>query len=58
MSCAKTDEPIEMPFGVWILGRAKEPCFMWKPESLKGSGQCEAAFRQFSDHLLTVCYRL
>jgi len=32
MSCAKTDEPIEMPFMVWILGETKEPYIRWRHE--------------------------
>jgi len=30
VSHAKTAEPIEMPFGIWIrVGRSKEPCIRW-----------------------------
>jgi len=32
MSCVKTDEPIEMPFMVWILGETKEPYIRWRHE--------------------------
>jgi len=41
VSCAKTAELIEIPFGVWIYGGAwvpKEPCIRWGPGSPHGKG--------------------
>jgi len=29
MSCAKTTEPIKMPFGLWTAGGPKEACVTW-----------------------------
>jgi len=39
VSSAKTAEPIEMPFGRWLVGLPKEPCIRWEFRSQKGKGQ-------------------
>jgi len=38
VSCAKTDEPIEMPFGGVDSGEPKKPCIMWVSGSPRGMG--------------------
>ena len=57
VSCGKTDEPIELPFGIWtragprnhVLGGGPDPQFL---QFFEVERPCDAAFRQ---HSLTTC---
>ena len=44
ISCAETDEPIEVPFGTLVCGhvRPKEPCIRWEPGSSRKRGNFSA----------------
>jgi len=60
MSCAKTAEPIETPFGVWTrTGRCKKPRIRWGPKTLRdrcnfgGTSQAIAKYREYSAYTHT-----
>ena len=36
--CAKTNEPIEIPFGMWTRVRARNRMLSGKPDTFKGLG--------------------
>jgi len=60
-SCAKTDEPIEMPFGVWtqvgprnsVLGRARIP--LGKEQFFFGGGHLPAHCEVYNTESKVVC---
>ena len=59
MSCAKTDEPIEIPFGVWTNVSPLNHVLDEGPDSRRGRVNCrdvpcDAVFRQYS--LTTWCF--
>jgi len=50
MSCAKTDEPIEMPFGVWTRVGPRKVCKLGTPEESATLGR-PSAMRPFVEIL-------
>ena len=63
MTCAETNEPVEMSFGC-DSGGSKETCIRWGPGYPKGRGNffffgwgapCNAVIRQNS---LTTCFQI